>query len=63
MITATVALVMVMLWRASDNVSPAHQQTAADHEDQQVPEHDGGGRPTGQVVDDADTYAAVPGTR
>jgi MFS family permease len=56
MITATVALVILILWRMSSDVPPPHQQAGADGEDHQVAERDAEGGPTGEVGD----YARRP---
>jgi MFS family permease len=50
MITISTGLVMVILWRASGNVSTPQQQSGADREEQEVADDDPGGGPAGQVV-------------
>lgn len=52
MITVTVLLVMLVLWRLSRHVPPAHQDGGPDPEQHQVPEDHGEGGAAGQVGDD-----------
>ena len=52
MITVTVLLVLIVLWRVSGDVAPAHQEHGPESEEHQVAEDHAEGRAAGQVGDD-----------